>query len=90
MRCFACSAGCCAAPSLVFTVQSLAAALLAADQAIFSEFLNWLQKLLLQRGVPPQALIAGLEALLPVVKAVDTGAALLLDLGHQELLDGRR
>jgi len=25
-----------------------------------------------------------------VVEAVDTGAALLLDLGHQELLDGLR
>ncbi|MGA2828817.1 MAG: hypothetical protein ABSF03_22180, partial [Streptosporangiaceae bacterium] len=40
------------------------------------------------RGVPPQALITGLEALRPVVEAVDTGAALLLDLGRQELLDG--
>jgi hypothetical protein len=34
--------------------------------------------------VPPQALIAGLEALRPVVEAVDTGAALLLDLGRQD------
>jgi diguanylate cyclase (GGDEF)-like protein len=71
---------------LVSIVQFLAAALLAADQAIFGDFLYWLQKLLVQRGVPPQALIAGLEALRPVVEAVDTGAALLLDLGRQELL----
>ena len=75
---------------LVFIVQFLAAALLAADQAIFGDFLNWLQNLLVQRGVPPQALIAGLEALRPVVEAVDAGAALLLDLGRQELLDGLR
>jgi diguanylate cyclase (GGDEF)-like protein len=73
---------------LVSIVQFLAAALLAADQAIFSDFLNWLQNLLIHRGVPPEALITGIEALRPVVEAVDTGAALLLDLGHEELLDG--
>jgi diguanylate cyclase (GGDEF)-like protein len=75
---------------LVFIVQFLAATLLGADQAIFGDFLNWLQNLLVPRGVPPQALIAGLEALRPVVKAVDTAAALLLDLGRQELLAGLR
>ena len=68
----------------------MAASLLAADQAIFGSYLDWLQNLRIQRGVPPQALIAGLEALRPVVEAVDTGAALLLDLGRQELLDGLR
>jgi len=72
---------------LVYIVQFLAAALLAADQAIFGDFLNWLQNLLIRRNVPPRALIAGLQALRPVVEAVDTGAALLLDLGRQELLD---
>jgi diguanylate cyclase (GGDEF)-like protein len=75
---------------LVFVVQFLAATLLAADDAIFGDFLSWLQTLLLKRGAPPQALIAGLEALRPVVEAVDTGAALLLDLGRQGLLDGPR
>ena len=75
---------------LVFIVQFLAAALLAADQGIFSDFLNWLQNLLAYRGVPLQALIAGLEALRPEVEAVDAGAALLLDIGRQELLDGLR
>jgi diguanylate cyclase (GGDEF)-like protein len=75
---------------LVFIVQFLAAALLAADQAIFGDFLHWQQNLLVQRDVPPQALIAGLEALRPVVEVVDAGAALLLDLGRQELLDGLR
>jgi methylmalonyl-CoA mutase cobalamin-binding subunit len=75
---------------LVFIVQFLAATLLAADPAIFGDFLDWLRNLLVQRGVPPQALIAGLEALRPVVGTVDAGAALLLDLGHQGLIDGLR
>jgi hypothetical protein len=74
----------------VFIVRWLAATLLAADRAILSDFLDWLQRLLVQRGVPPHALIAGLEALRPVIEAVDSGAALLLDLGRQELLDGLR
>jgi diguanylate cyclase (GGDEF)-like protein len=73
---------------LVFIVRFLAAALLAADHEIFGDFLDWLQNLLVWRGVPPQALIAGLEALRPVIEAVDTGAALLLDLGRQGLLGG--
>ena len=74
----------------VFIVRFLAATLLAADHAIFGEFIDWLQNLLVRRGVPPQALIAALEALRPAVEAVDTGAALLLDLGRQELVDGLR
>ena len=60
---------------LVFIVQFLAAAMLAADQAIFTEFLSWLQTLLDWRGVPPQALITGLEALRPVVNAVERGSS---------------
>jgi len=75
---------------LVFIVRFLAATLLAGDHAIFADFLDWLRNLLVQRDVPPQALIAELEALRPLVGAVDTGAALLLDLGRQELLDGPR
>jgi diguanylate cyclase (GGDEF)-like protein len=73
---------------LVFIVQFLASTLLAADRTIFGDFLGWLHTLLILRGVPPLALVAGLEALRPVIGAVDTGAALLLDLGRQELLDG--
>jgi diguanylate cyclase (GGDEF)-like protein len=75
---------------LVFIVRFLGAALLAADHAIFVDFLDWLQALLVQRGVPPQALIAGLEALRPVIAPVDTEAALLLDRGRQGLLDEPR
>jgi diguanylate cyclase (GGDEF)-like protein len=71
---------------LVFIVQFLAAAVLAADQTIFSEFLEWLQELLLHRNVPPHALISGLDALRPVVEVVDERAALLLDAGRQELV----
>jgi len=68
---------------LVFIVRFLAAALLADDHAIFSDFLDWRQNLLLSRGMPPQALNARLEALRPVVEVVDTGAARLLDLGRR-------
>ena len=75
---------------LVYIVRFLAATLLAADHAIFSDFLNWLQNLLVPRGVSRQALNAGLEALRPEVEAVDKGAALLLDLGRQELLERPR
>jgi diguanylate cyclase (GGDEF)-like protein len=74
--------------ALVVIVRFLAATLLTADQSIFSDSLNWLQHLLVPRGIPPQALIARLEALRPLVASVDTGAAALLDLGRQELLDG--
>jgi diguanylate cyclase (GGDEF)-like protein len=75
---------------LVSIVRTLAATVLAADDAIFVDFLDWLQNFLVKRGVPPQALIAGLEALRPVIEAVDTPAALLVDLGRQGLLDGLR
>jgi len=75
---------------LVFIVGFLAASLLVADYEIFGDFLDWLQNLLARRGVPPQALIAGLEALGPVIEAVDTAAALLLDRGRQGILNGPR
>jgi hypothetical protein len=52
-----------------------------------AEFLEWLQVLLVERGVPPYALIAGLEALRPVVEAADDGAVRLLDAGRQQLVD---
>ena len=73
----------------MFIVRFLAATLLAADNAIFIDFLRWLQNLLVPGGIPRQALTAGLEALRPEVAAVDAGAALLLDLGRQQLRNGR-
>jgi len=75
---------------LVFIVRFLAAALLAADRVIFSDFLDWRQNLLVSRGVPPHALDARLDALRPVVEVVDSGAARLLDLGRRHLSDGLR
>jgi hypothetical protein len=49
---------------------------------------SWLQNMPMPRGVPPRAVIARLEALRPLVADVATGAAALIDLGRQELLDG--
>jgi hypothetical protein len=67
----------------VLIVRFLAAALLAVDPAILSDFLDWRRDLLVSRGVPRQALDAGLDALRPAVEAVDPGAALLLGLGRR-------
>ena len=75
---------------LAFIVRFLAAALLADDRAIFTDFLDWRQHLLPSRGMPPLALTARLEALRPVVEVVDAGAARLLDLGRRHLPDGMR
>ncbi|HEY5876826.1 MAG TPA: cobalamin-dependent protein [Ilumatobacteraceae bacterium] len=71
---------------LVFIVQFLAATMLVSDDSVFTEFLDWLQDLLVSRGVPPTALISGLEALRPVI--ADAGAAdavRLLDIGRHQL-----
>ena len=71
---------------LVFIVQFLAATMLVSDDSVFTEFLDWLQDLLVIRGVPPTALISGLEALRPVI--ADAGAAdavRLLDIGRHQL-----
>lgn len=63
---------------LVFIVQFLAAAILAADDTVFTSFLVWLRELLRTRGVPTSAIAAGLRALHPAVEAVAPGAARLL------------
>jgi diguanylate cyclase (GGDEF)-like protein len=75
---------------LVFIVQYLAAATLAADPEVFTSFLGWLQNLLAHRNVPAQALIIGLEALHPLVEAIDAHAGSLLDAGRRELAGGLR
>lgn len=72
---------------LAFNVQFLAAAMLVADDRIFTEFLGWLQSLLSSRGVPESALPSGLEALRPGVHDVSPDGARLLDLGHRTLVD---
>jgi diguanylate cyclase (GGDEF)-like protein len=71
---------------LVLIVRFLAAALLAADQAIFRDYVGWRQHLRAPGGVPAQALGAALEALRSEIEAVDAGAARLLDRERQELL----
>jgi diguanylate cyclase (GGDEF)-like protein len=71
---------------LVFIVQFVAAAVLVDDHSVLFEFLTWLQQLLANRGVPPAGLITGLEVLLPLVGAVDAGAAQLLDSGRRQLV----
>jgi methanogenic corrinoid protein MtbC1 len=70
---------------LVFIVGFLAAARLVDDDAVFTDLLDWLQTLLVNRGVSPHALPAGLEALRPGVVAVDAGAERLLDAGLRRL-----
>ena len=72
---------------LVFIVQFLAAAILVADDVVFTEFLVWLQILLINRSVPRRALITGLEELRPAIAAVDASAARLLDTGRQQLVN---
>ncbi|MEO7369881.1 MAG: cobalamin-dependent protein, partial [Ilumatobacteraceae bacterium] len=70
---------------LAFNVQFLAASLLVRDDTVFTEFLDWLQSLLSNRGVPRTALPAGLEALRPVVEHEYPGIVRLLDLGRRQL-----
>ncbi len=56
---------------LVYIVRFLAASRLVDDDEVFTEFTAWLEALLLARGVPTAALIAGLEVLVPLVRDVD-------------------
>ena len=66
---------------LVYIVRFLAAARLADDDGVFTEFAAWLQELLVARGVPSAALIAGLEVLAPLVQAVDERSGALAVVG---------
>ncbi|MBA2280799.1 MAG: cobalamin B12-binding domain-containing protein [Acidimicrobiia bacterium] len=56
---------------LAFIVRFVAAARLVDDPTVLDEFLEWLGALLVARGVPTSALVAGLEALTPLVREVD-------------------
>ncbi|MDP1876314.1 MAG: diguanylate cyclase [Actinomycetota bacterium] len=75
---------------LVYVVQFLAAALAARDDTVFFEFLGWLEHLLARRGVPPQALPAGLDALRPGIGRIDETASRLLDSGNARLAPAAR
>jgi len=70
---------------LAFNVQFLAAAMLVRDDTIFTDFLDWLQSLLTNRGVPRTALPAGLEALKLAVHGVSPDGLRLLELGYRSL-----
>jgi hypothetical protein len=73
---------------LVYIVQFIAASLASGDDTVFFEFLTWLQHLLARRGVPAQALVAGLDALRPGVGQVDDRAGRLLDAGRELVASG--
>lgn len=70
---------------LVFILRYIAAARLVEDPTVFTEFLGWLTELLEARGVPATALVAGLDALAPVVDSFDGAAGALLRHGLQYL-----
>ena len=69
---------------LAFIVRFIAAARLVDDPSVLMEFLDWLSSVLSARNVPAAALVAGLEALAPLVEMADPKAALLIRdaLGH--------
>ena len=69
---------------LAFIVRFIAAARLVDDPSVLMEFLDWLSSVLGARNVPTAALVAGLEALAPLVDEADPKAGLLIRdaLGH--------
>jgi hypothetical protein len=73
---------------LGYIVRFLSAATMVDDPTVFTEFLAWLQDLLAHRAVPSLALVAGLEALRPLVEDIGPEAAVLLDVGRRMLVDG--
>jgi hypothetical protein len=74
---------------LVFIVRFLSAAQMVEDRRVFVTFLDWLAELLAGRGVPVAALVAGLDALRPLLQAVDPDAVDLLDVGVAHLAPDR-
>ncbi len=74
---------------LVYIVRFIAAAQLVDDPTVLTEFLDWLSSLLASRDVPRIALIAGLEALEPLVGDADSAAGELTQvaLRHVSELD---
>jgi len=63
---------------LALMVRFIAAARLVDDPSVLMEFLDWLNSVLGARGVPTAALVAGLEALAPLVDKADPKAGLLI------------
>lgn len=70
---------------LVYIVRFIAEARLVRDELVFTEFLDWLVDVLEARGVPPFALKAGLESLLPLVVDEDPAAGDIAAIGIAHL-----
>lgn len=59
---------------LAYMVRFVAAASIVEDPSVLTEFLDWLGSVLIARDVPPTAILAGLEALIPVITEADPAA----------------
>ena len=74
---------------LAFIVRFIAAARLVDDPSVLMEFLDWLNSVLGARSVPTAALVAGLEALAPLVDKADAKAGLLIYDALRQVSDGQ-
>lgn len=73
---------------LASIVRFVAAALLVNDPTVFVDFLDWLVPQLASRGVPPSAVIAGIESLVPLVQDRSPTAARFCRAGIEHLSTG--
>jgi diguanylate cyclase (GGDEF)-like protein len=76
--------------NLVYAVQFLGAAMVAEDQSIYTDYIDWLRAYLDHRGVTPEALLGGLGVLHSLTVDEYPGAASLLEAGQTRLLAGSR
>ncbi len=63
---------------LTFITQFVAAARLLDDASVVEDFVVWLTAVLQRRGVPVAAVLAGVEALAPIIAQIDPDSARLL------------
>lgn len=70
---------------LAFILRFVAAAVLVDDRIVLTDFLDWLGVVLTARGVPSTALVAGLEALQPIIEQISPAGAALGHLGQEHL-----
>jgi methanogenic corrinoid protein MtbC1 len=75
----------CAREDLACIVRFVASARLVDDPQVLSSFLDWLTELLEARGVPQEAVTAGLEALHPLINGLSPGCGQLVDHGLAHL-----
>lgn len=64
---------------LASIVRFLGAARLVDDDEVFTSFTSWLEDVLTSRGVPVEAIAAGMAVLAPLVREVDESSASLLE-----------